>query len=307
MSLKNRKIDICIATFKRPELLARLLSSILEQKSLPEQKNLQIIVIDNDAHETARKVVESFVLNCIYKIVYDIEPIQNIALTRNRALKYTKGDYVIFVDDDEYVSELWIEKHVQCAVEFKADVVFGPVVPILPDSAKSWVHRGGFFKRIRYRNGSKRDRGATNNTLVRAEILNEIDNPFDQEFGLTGGSDTKLFYSLYKKGYKLVWSDKAEVYEHVSVDRMTIRWLSLRAFRGGQVFIRVFFPDMPIYKTIFWCFLRMVVLCFSMISIPFLWIFGRHLGMKALQKTCGYLGQMTTIMGFIQYKEYKNE
>lgn len=305
--MQHKKVDICVATFRRPELLSRLLISILRQKSLPAPNELQIIVIDNDIHGSAQKEVESFAGKCIYKVIYDIEPIQNIALARNRALRYLNGEYALFVDDDEYVSESWLQNMLQCAARFEADVVFGPVSPVLPTSASEWIRNGRFFDRKRYLTGTLRDRGGTGNTLVRTEILMNDEVSFDQGFGRTGGSDTKLFFDLSRKGCKLVWCDEAEVFEHVAENRMTIKWILLRAFRGGQVYARIFLVHQPFLKKSLWCLSRCVFLIMALTLMPFGWLKARYLGIKALQKIYAYSGQLSAMLGLKQYEEYRHK
>jgi hypothetical protein len=47
------RTDVCIATFKRPALLERLLRDLLAQQ-LPDGVSMHIIVVDNDVDESAR-------------------------------------------------------------------------------------------------------------------------------------------------------------------------------------------------------------------------------------------------------------
>ncbi|MCZ6703705.1 MAG: glycosyltransferase [Ignavibacteria bacterium] len=49
--------SICIATYKRPELLEKLLDSLSNQK-LPESVILEFIIVDNDKSGSAKEVVE---------------------------------------------------------------------------------------------------------------------------------------------------------------------------------------------------------------------------------------------------------
>lgn len=48
--------SICIATYKRPELLKKLLESLSKQE-LPESVEIEVIIVDNDKSESAREVV----------------------------------------------------------------------------------------------------------------------------------------------------------------------------------------------------------------------------------------------------------
>jgi len=50
--------SICIATYKRPELLEILLQSLSKQK-LPESVEIEVIIVDNDKSESAKEAVDS--------------------------------------------------------------------------------------------------------------------------------------------------------------------------------------------------------------------------------------------------------
>ena len=41
-------------------------------------------------------------------ISYDVEPEQNIALARNRAIGNASGEYVALIDDDEFPDKQWL-------------------------------------------------------------------------------------------------------------------------------------------------------------------------------------------------------
>ncbi|MGH7835788.1 MAG: glycosyltransferase family 2 protein, partial [Candidatus Binatia bacterium] len=66
------KIDVCIATYKRPQLLKKLLLSLVAQETGGEF-SFTIIVADNDAQRSAEPVVGE--LNAGgQKIIYAVEP-----------------------------------------------------------------------------------------------------------------------------------------------------------------------------------------------------------------------------------------
>src|SRR6266436_1923660 len=94
-------ITVCICTFRRPELLGRLLE---ELRDLCTQGRFvySIVVADNDSAESGRKTAERFAASDTVPTVYCVEPVQNIALARNRAVANAGGDFVAFIDDDEF-------------------------------------------------------------------------------------------------------------------------------------------------------------------------------------------------------------
>ena len=86
----TQRIAVCIATFRRPELLARLLQSIRELE-LPADIEIEVRVVDNDASGSAESTVGQF---SDLTPRYAIEPERNIALARNRAIEFGPADFV---------------------------------------------------------------------------------------------------------------------------------------------------------------------------------------------------------------------
>lgn len=93
MAAAPHHISVCICTYKRPELLNRLLST-LEKQNTDDIFNFSIVVVDNDNYESDRQVVESYAAKSKLSINYYVQPEQNIALTRNKAIEQAKGAFV---------------------------------------------------------------------------------------------------------------------------------------------------------------------------------------------------------------------
>jgi succinoglycan biosynthesis protein ExoM len=73
-------LSLCIATYRRPERLAAVLFDLTRQTRLPDE----VVVVDNDASESARPVVEArLAAGSPYPIRYAVQPQKNISLTRN--------------------------------------------------------------------------------------------------------------------------------------------------------------------------------------------------------------------------------
>lgn len=303
MSEQPIHIDICIATYRRPVLLRQLLESI-ERQQLPVMVFLKIIVVDNDVSESARDVVAAFAGHSLWPVQYDVEPEKNIAKARNRTLSHATGDYVLFVDDDEYADDWWIRNLLKAATGFNADVVFGPVLPVYQDNTPEWIVKGKFFERPRFATGTIRSNGATGNTLVKRYCLEMVTVFFDLQYGVTGGEDIDFFNRIGLCGLRMVWCDEALVYEVVPPERMTIQWLTGRALRGGQTFGRIFKRSLPFPLKMCWLAQRVLYLVIAVFALPFVWVTGRARGVRVLQKVCSSLGHLTSV-GRIYYQEYK--
>ena len=62
MKNEDNIFAICVATYKRPELLKDCLSNI-QLLNIPKYNNAVVLVVDNDANQTARTVVDTVTNN----------------------------------------------------------------------------------------------------------------------------------------------------------------------------------------------------------------------------------------------------
>ena len=222
-------ISVCVATYRRPAGLARLLESLHRQK-LPDGVSVEIWVVDNDPTSPATAPPGVGWLR---------EPRRNIAHARNRALREARGEWLAFIDDDEVADEGWLAACWTAAQRGNADGFFGPVIPIAERDLDSWIDLDAFFSRPRHPTGTALGRAElrTSNAFLRRALLAGRD--FDPAFGRSGGSDTELFGRMLDSGARFVFCDEAVVREFVPPERRTLRWLSRRAFRGGAVTTRI--------------------------------------------------------------------
>ena len=294
------RIDICIATFKRPVLLEQLLRDLLAQQ-LPDGVSTHIIVVDNDALESARPVVAAFQASCP-SLEYLTQPEQNIALTRNRALDHSQGEMIAFIDDDESAPAGWLAALLTTMELHAADAVLGPVTGVLPASAPRWIVKGRFFERPARPSGTRIELGGTGNALVKASAVRGK-LAFDPRYGLTGSSDTDFFHRLCRGGALMVWCQEAPLTEHVPEDRLRMRWLLERGFRAGQGYADIVErPDSGV-RLLGWfakrASLAVAASLLTMSCIPF----SKALAMRYAIKVATNVGQLTTILGY-RYQPY---
>lgn len=91
------RISIILPTYNRAELfLSRAINSVVNQT----YKNWELIIIDNNSIDNTKQLVASYQNNKIKLI--NIENHGNIAKSRNLGIKHAKGDFVAFLDSDDY-------------------------------------------------------------------------------------------------------------------------------------------------------------------------------------------------------------
>ena len=299
-------ISICIATFRRPDNLRALLADIAGHKPLPNE----VIVVDNDANESARAVIDARRqegMPCA--LIYEVQPRQNISLTRNRTVALASGEWLAFLDDDERVMPGWLKEHMATIDLHAADGSQGPVTPVVPPDAPDWIRRGRFYDWPRMQTGRvvPRNRLRFGNIVLRATLVKQFDAPFDPAYGLTGGEDGDLLARLVNAGARIVWCDEAIVEEPVVASRLSFAWLARRSLRGGQDFARHFLagrygPASRLAQIGF--ALRAGAQSFAALGLAaFALLRGRHAAAHWLLKAAANAGKLTVYCGW-HYREY---
>ncbi len=293
-------VGVCIPTFRRNSRLRALLDDLARQDHPPDQ----VIVVDNDAAGAARAVVdECRGARPPFSIDYDVQPVPNISLTRNRTVQLAHTEWLAFIDDDERAPPDWIRRLLQAAGDHRADVILSPVLPQVPPTAPSWIRRGRFYDFPHQPEGAPVPTNCMRfgNVLLHAALLQGEPVPFDPRFGLTAGEDIDLLARLARKGARIIWTETAPVFEPIEEKRLALRWLLRRALGGGQGFARYavaggFGPLGPLGR--FGFYLRALVQMMAAFALTVLALpFGRHHAAQWLIKATANAGKFSALWG----------
>ncbi len=112
------KISIIIPCFNVEKYLSRCLDSIINQTF----KDLEIICIDDASSDNTVKILEEYAKkdNRI-KVILQSHAGQSVA--RNKGLKIISGQYVSFIDSDDWVDIEYYEHLISIAEQHDADIV----------------------------------------------------------------------------------------------------------------------------------------------------------------------------------------
>jgi glycosyltransferase involved in cell wall biosynthesis len=106
-------VSVVITTYKRPTTLERAIESVLNQT----YDNIEIIVVDDNNENSedriiTEKLMEKYLDNQKIKYIKHKKNL-NGAAARNTGIKYSKGDYLTFLDDDDELMNCKIELQVE--------------------------------------------------------------------------------------------------------------------------------------------------------------------------------------------------
>ncbi len=284
-------ICVCICTFKRAELLRRLLVGLNKQRT-DGLFTYSVVVADNDPAQSARPVLAWFSSAALVRVTYCFESEQNIALARNKALKHAEGDFIAFIDDDEHPADDWLVNLFKTRELYGVDGVLGPVKPYFEQDPPKWAMKGRFFERPTFNTGYSVnwEQARTGNVLFARDILNAVDIPFRSEFN-TAGEDVDFFRRMMENGRKFVWCNEAIVYEVVPASRCTRRYLLRRALLRGSNFTKH-----PRHRFRNGAKSLIAVPCYAL-ALPLLVLFGQHVFLRYLIKLLDHASRLLAFVG----------
>jgi len=238
---KVRRLLLAVTTYRRPEMLRRLLTSI-QALRIPADVELSVCVVDNDRDASARHIVTEME-PAGSPIRYTVAPARGIANARNHALTRLgmHHDFLAFIDDDEWIEPGWLEAMLETQRSGDYDVTFGPVLGTVPPSAPRWMRQHGWF----CRKGTGRsgpvewNAGGTGNVLLKAAALRRGRFYFNPGYNFSGAEDTDLFFRMRYAGATFGWAAGAIAHEEVEPNRCTLRSLLRRQYRGALQLTRI--------------------------------------------------------------------
>lgn len=288
-----KTVSICIATCGRNKMLQRCLESVVKAKKNIDY-NYIVIVVDNNTVASAESVVRSF--SDKLDIIYEWESRPGIPFARNRCLKSALGagsEFIIFIDDDEWVEYDWLINLVSCVDQEGVDVVSGLV---------NQERNGVVTPKKTLQDGVFRDRAETDNVILKSWVAEKI--RFDEEFAQTGGSDTLFFRRAVELGAKIRFCSTAVVTEELPEIRQKFRWRLQRQFRYGLIHCKIERKLSNGASPIFLIFRSMALVPLGIIEafvkLPFWGVEGAKEG---LDRTMRGVGSISYFIG-VRYNEY---
>ena len=101
------KISLIIPVYNVEKYLFKALSSVENQSF--DKSNLEVIIIDDGSRDSSVDIIKEF---CERNINFKFLSQENSgpAIARNTALKIAQGEYIAFLDSDDYLEKNYLEK-----------------------------------------------------------------------------------------------------------------------------------------------------------------------------------------------------
>lgn len=196
-------VSIIVPAYNAEPFLHQCLDSLISQTF----QSIEIIVVNDGSKDNAEQIALSYKQKDLRVRVITQEN-RGLGAARNRGLSEARGDYVCFIDSDDWVNKEFIAKLYCRAYVANADIAMGDIVRVIPEKNGSFTYKD--FVKVeehtvtsnaleKYRLTDIPRRNYVVNKLYRRQAL--IDNDLWFEEGVAFEDilwSTKVIYLLHK-------------------------------------------------------------------------------------------------------------
>ena len=119
---KEIKVSVIIPVYNVEKYIERCLESIVNQTL----KEIEIIIINDGSNDETSKKLEKFLGDV--RVIYIKTENRGQSAARNKGLKIAKGEYIGFVDSDDYIDLDFYEKLYKRIKETNSDIAAASIV-----------------------------------------------------------------------------------------------------------------------------------------------------------------------------------
>lgn len=193
-------VSIIMPVYNKEKYLDKSIKSILDQT----YENFELIIINDGSTDNSSYICHRFEQEDSRIKVIDIEN-NGVSNARNIGIKNANGQYVQFIDGDDYVDEDMIERLVNLSEKYNTDIIITAIKKIdlklkksrevvLPFSGlKSVDDMMDNFAQVQKETGIY---GCVSNKFIRKSIIDKYNLKFDKKLWLA--EDLDFYLELYK-------------------------------------------------------------------------------------------------------------
>jgi glycosyltransferase involved in cell wall biosynthesis len=194
-------VSIVIPTYNRAEDLKRALQSVLDQTFI----DWEILIVDNNSTDNTDVVIKSF-NNSKIKL-FKVQNDGVVAVSRNIGVKNASGEYIAFLDSDDW----WLPTKLEESIKYLnqgADVVYHDLFVVTkPDQTVNWRRtRGRNLKSPVFYDLIKNGTTLPNSSVVVRKNLLIVINGLSEDRDMIGSEDYDAWLRIAQitEGFKKI-------------------------------------------------------------------------------------------------------
>lgn len=237
-------ITVALCTHNHANRLERTLADLLHLR-VPEAP-WELLIIDNASRDATPDILDRQAWPVGWQVRVVQEDNLGLSNARNRAIREARGQYLIFLDDDETADPDWlcaferlIEAHSPDAFGGRIEVLFeGPRPAWLTDELL------GFLGQLRHADAiiplTERSTSFYGGNFGFRRTVCDTVGAFDATLGRkgtdnTGGEEVDFYRRLLEAGFKVWWTPEAAIHHRIQADKLDRRYFLDLHYRQGRM------------------------------------------------------------------------
>ena len=127
------KISIIVSAYNTEKYLEKCINSILNQS----YKNIELLIVNDCSTDNTKKIIEKYEKLDSRIIFIDNKENRGLSFSRNEALKKSTGNYIGYIDSDDYIEENYYQSLLDSLVKTKSDIAICDINLLYENTGKS--------------------------------------------------------------------------------------------------------------------------------------------------------------------------
>lgn len=203
----NYKVSIIVPMFNSEKFILRCIDSLINQT----YKNIEIIVIDDGSTDNSVKELSKYKDE---RLKVYVKENKGVSSARNYGIKKSNGDYLLFVDSDDYIEDSMIDEMIN-RVSNESTFIFCNNDEIFKNRIDKRIlfsgTAGELNKEVVFREIASGKAGLVCSKLVSSKVIKYNSIAFDEN--LKVGEDQIFFLEVAEKTEKFFYINK-ELYHY---------------------------------------------------------------------------------------------
>ncbi len=202
---KKIKISIIVPVYNVERYLDHCLDSLVNQTF----KDIEIIIVNDGSPDNSQQIIDEYKNKYPQLIKAFVKENGGVSSAKNFGLEHASGEYVLFIDSDDYVNINMVEKMYNVAYKENSDMVICDVYDVFEKNNKIIRYSNNFIGNTNIYENKKIifNRPANWNKLIKKSLFNDFEFELNKWY-----EDMRISIKLYLLCKKITFIDEPLYY-----------------------------------------------------------------------------------------------
>jgi len=226
------RFSVIVCTYNREKYVGESLRAICRQTFATSY--FELLLIDNNSPDNTQSVFDDVSREFPdVHMRYILETDQGISYARNRGIKESRGEYIVFIDDDETIDDFYLTKLDDYLNKYpEARLGATAVLPVYETQVPKWMSHftkrlitGYYYKGDEVKIVGAADYPGTGHAIIKKELFERY-GCFNTQLGrkaksLLGAEDKDMFLRLIENKVACYYFPGIPIYHHIPDSKLT--------------------------------------------------------------------------------------